>query len=272
MNAQHDATPWLPTELKVLPGREFFSRLGIVRRKPARRDAPVSMSKSCSDKLALKQCMSLLSSITSLFVAPTSATYLHAMVLPHDQIIASGWTRAFSADLGRMSGLEMTSDSEYTYHSLGVMPTHEQFYYSKAAVVQRAAGAGTASFGGACIWHCLGLEESTEGGVIRGIRGYVPKAASGVSRQAFWGLALEMVGLVGDSSVGLTRQLKVDTYHELKNGSLSHARNLAKTAVRSSSLAGWVRNTGDDMFSQDSVSETARYSYCNANSNIASNP
>src|SRR5579871_3827988 len=86
MQAQEDATPW---ELPQLPqghsegvlnssaaemkGRGHFSELGIVRRKPgkfnpsclcttltnflARSDAPLSLSKSCSDKLTLKFCL-----------------------------------------------------------------------------------------------------------------------------------------------------------------------------------------------------------------------
>ncbi|KAI0393035.1 adenosine deaminase/editase [Xylariaceae sp. FL0594] len=124
MASQVDATPWLiptiqdenknkakDTELPAapssatsqppqdaethLPGRAYFSQLGIVRRKPARGDAPPTLSKSCSDKLSLHQCTSLLSSLTSLLVAPDHA-YVSTLVLPASQYSASGCLRAFS--------------------------------------------------------------------------------------------------------------------------------------------------------------------------------
>ena len=44
-----------------LQGRGHFSLLGHVRRKPARGDAEASLSKSCTDKLAVKQLTSILS-------------------------------------------------------------------------------------------------------------------------------------------------------------------------------------------------------------------
>src|SRR4051812_32307037 len=82
MDAQEDATPWTsppPTGTRLensgessagdptaLRGRSHFSLLGAVRLKPSRPDAPPTISKSCTDKLALKQCTSLLSSLTSL--------------------------------------------------------------------------------------------------------------------------------------------------------------------------------------------------------------
>ncbi|KAH6854933.1 adenosine deaminase/editase [Chaetomium sp. MPI-CAGE-AT-0009] len=81
----------------TLLGRGYFSHLGIVRRKPSRGDAPPSHSKSCSDKLALKQCTSLLSSLASLFVSPRGA-YLASLVLPASQFSAAGCTRCFAAE------------------------------------------------------------------------------------------------------------------------------------------------------------------------------
>jgi len=124
MASQQDATPWAipdkniattsassrasvssqqqqrqqPPDLKealLLPGRAYFSQLGIVRRKPSRGDAPPTLSKSCSDKLSLHQCTSLFSSLTSLLVAPDHA-YISTLVLPRSQYSAPGCRRAFS--------------------------------------------------------------------------------------------------------------------------------------------------------------------------------
>ncbi|RYO79985.1 hypothetical protein DL762_007888 [Monosporascus cannonballus] len=120
MAAQADAAPWdipslpsspspfpsspLPSnsaasaeaEPTALPGRAYFSLLGAVRRQPPRGDAPATLSKSCSDKLALRQCASLLSGLAALLVGPENA-YVRCLVLPEAAYSAGGCRRAFSA-------------------------------------------------------------------------------------------------------------------------------------------------------------------------------
>ncbi|RYP19004.1 hypothetical protein DL765_003587 [Monosporascus sp. GIB2] len=91
----NSATP-AEAEPTALPGRAYFSLLGAVRRKPARGDAPPTLSKSCSDKLALRQCASLLSGLAALLVSPESA-YVRNLVLPEAAYSAGGCRRAFSA-------------------------------------------------------------------------------------------------------------------------------------------------------------------------------
>lgn len=122
MAAQADPTPWKPRSADAdtatsepredlssrpkLPGRANFSELSIVRRKPARPDAPPTLSKSCSDKLALKQFTSALSHTTSLLIAPTENTWLKALVLPESRYSAVGAKRAFGtneAEGGRLA-------------------------------------------------------------------------------------------------------------------------------------------------------------------------
>ena len=110
MAAQEDATPWeVPSnpeaEDELLDGRAHFSRLGVVRRKPARMDAEPTKSKSCSDKLALRQVSSLLSYQTSLLVAPTGNAYLAGLILPEGEISRVGCERSFG-ELGRMKDLK----------------------------------------------------------------------------------------------------------------------------------------------------------------------
>ncbi|KAI1116670.1 adenosine deaminase/editase [Nemania sp. NC0429] len=120
MASQADATPWavvttpqkgpsspapVPIAIPLEPatpllGRGYFSQLGVVRRKPSRGDAPPTLSKSCSDKLSLRQCVSLLSSLTSLIVRPDHA-YIATLVLPKSQYSASGCRRAFSDGQGQ---------------------------------------------------------------------------------------------------------------------------------------------------------------------------
>lgn len=54
----------------VFRGREFYNIKGKVRTKPGRRDSPLTLSKSCCDKLALTQVKGLLNNISSQFVNP----------------------------------------------------------------------------------------------------------------------------------------------------------------------------------------------------------
>ena len=119
MASQEDATPWEvrqtnscpetqgddpPPEESMLDGRAHFSLLGVVRRKPARMDAESTRSKSCSDKLALRQVSSLLSCETSRLIAPTENAYLAGLILPEDEITRVGCERAFGVK-GRMAAL-----------------------------------------------------------------------------------------------------------------------------------------------------------------------
>lgn len=117
MASQEDATPWEVRRLtnvdpdagsaieeNLLDGRAHFSLLGIVRRKPARTDAESTRSKSCSDKIALRQVSSLLSCETARLVAPTANAYLAGFILPEDEISRVACDRAFGEN-GRMAAL-----------------------------------------------------------------------------------------------------------------------------------------------------------------------
>ncbi|KAJ5130902.1 uncharacterized protein N7515_006941 [Penicillium bovifimosum] len=119
MAAQEDATPWevlrqegppsedgeVSTTETLLDGRAHFSLLGVVRRKPARMDAESTRSKSCSDKLALRQVSSLLSCETSRLVAPAENVYLAGLILPEEEISRVGCDRSFGEN-GRMKDLK----------------------------------------------------------------------------------------------------------------------------------------------------------------------
>lgn len=121
MASQEDAAPWevirqtnIGSEAKeestlaeetLLDGRAHFSLLGVVRRKPARVDAESTRSKSCSDKLALRQVSSLLSCEASRLVAPTENAYLAGLILPEDEISRVGCERSFG-ESGRMEALK----------------------------------------------------------------------------------------------------------------------------------------------------------------------
>lgn len=265
------------TAAAVLPGRAYFSHLGLVRRKPARADAPPTLSKSCSDKLALRQCTSLLGSVASLLVAPAGA-YLHGVVLPASQHSATGCERAFSAR-GRMASVASRpgggggADGDgkgsqqavwttttpagngawgggYGFREFKVETTTLEFAWSKRTIERQVNGqkARMAASNLAVAWTGHGLEEATLGGTMQGRKAFDPRGASFASRRRLWALAAEVAGLLGAGMVEVQRVLSARNYGDIKRSRLLEARSSVKAEVTAHALKGWVRNEGDDGF------------------------
>ncbi|KAF4892106.1 tRNA-specific adenosine deaminase 1 [Colletotrichum fructicola] len=251
MAAQEDASPWdmpaaAPSEdAGTLPGRAYFSRLGVVRRKPARGDAPPTMSKSCSDKIALKQCTSLLSSLTSLLIYPGNA-YLSSLILPETQYSAAGCERAFSAR-GRMASLDGQAWSGgYRFAPFEVRTTEREFAFSKREVKARAEKIAASNL--AAAWTAGGLEEGMMGGVLQGRKAFDARGASAVSRRRMWEEVAAIADELGDDGEGLRSALAGVTYADVKGSEMLAARREIKMEARREALAGWVANVGDDKF------------------------
>jgi tRNA-specific adenosine deaminase 1 len=89
-------------------GREGYARLGVLRTKPGRADAPRVLSMSCSDKIARWSVLGIQGALASLILAPV---YIHAIVLGEvdnsmrEQVLMD-CDRAFYARLGHLEGLE----------------------------------------------------------------------------------------------------------------------------------------------------------------------
>ncbi|KAH8661914.1 adenosine deaminase/editase [Xylariales sp. PMI_506] len=298
MAAQEDATPWevpgdrglsagrgdgedenpVNTATTALPGRAYFSRLGLVRRKPARPDAPPTLSKSCSDKLSLRQCVSLLSSVTSLLVCPSNA-YISTLVLPRSQYSRSGCLRAFSAadgagEEGEAGNARMATlrghqwQGGYAFRPFRVLTTDKEFEWSRRSVDARVADPGedatskAASAGSkgrrlaasnlAVAWTAHGMEEATLGGTLQGRKAFDPRGASFVSRSSMWMRTAEVARLLvtggNDAAVQLQDALTAESYRLLKESALLQNRGIAKADARAQSLRGWVKNEGDEDF------------------------
>ncbi|KAM4065082.1 adenosine-deaminase (editase) domain-containing protein [Hirsutella rhossiliensis] len=260
MAAQDDASPWEPPTAATtpstaaaaaepsLPGRAYFSRLGIVRRKPSRADAPPTASKSCSDKLALKQCTSLLSSQTSLLV---DLCYLDSLVLPASQYSATACHRAFSPD-GRMAAAlaaAATWSGDYAFRPFVVEMTDHVFDSSREAVRARA-GDSISACNIAAAWSAAGVEESVIGGVLQGRKPFHEKGASRMSRRQMWRAASELADLL-DGHGEIRDQLNRQRYWEVKTGQLLADRRAVKAAVRQTALAGWSASKEDTEFGKD---------------------
>ncbi|KAI0445816.1 adenosine deaminase/editase [Xylaria telfairii] len=253
MASQADATPWAvppqespsldvltPTPVEPdtpLPGRAYFSQLGIVRRKPSRGDAPPTLSKSCSDKLSLHQCTSLLSSVTSLLVSPENA-YISTLILPAAQYSASGCHRAFSNGGGiegdvvdprqpaRMAPLatepqtRRTRDSGYAFRPFGIETTDHEFIFSRRSTSFALPSPQPSSpslpnttsrtptpqikitpSNLSTAHTASNRTETTLNGVLQGRKASAAstKGASFASRRQTWGLAVEVSNLLPSS-------------------------------------------------------------------------
>lgn len=262
ISAQQDASPWetpLPPHLMpegasastpelALLGRACFDQLGVVRRKPARADAPPSLSKSCSDKLALKQCTSLLSSLAALLVSPTGV-YLSSLVLPESQFSAAACERCFSARgrLAPLGAVEEGWEDGYGFRPFVVRTTGLEFEYSRRGP-GHSEGLRYVASNIATAWSCNGLSENLIGGVLQGRKKSDARAGSAVSRGKMWAFVQE-----------IARQVESDrtlpalaTYGALKKSPGLAMRSKVKEDVRKEALKGWVSNTGDEDFGRPS--------------------
>ncbi|OTA05338.1 tRNA-specific adenosine deaminase [Trichoderma parareesei] len=281
MAAQADASPWqlptppkpvsanTPTDLEAdstaqLPGRAYFSQLGIVRRKPARGDAPPTLSKSCSDKISLKQCTSLLSSLASLFVDPANA-YIDTLVLPESQYSAAACERAFSP-AGRMKPVAGKQwPGGYAFRPFKVEATSVEFAFSKRAVQARSEAISASNL--AATWSASGFEESILGGVLQGRKQFDVRGASKSSRRQMWmkskqlfeGLSAAAPIPASDSNAenvpdtdrhrALQEYLSsASSYQDIKDGRLLADRRHVKAQTRELALKGWIQNEGDADF------------------------
>jgi tRNA-specific adenosine deaminase 1 len=245
MAAQDDATPWelprvqdLDTDLK---GRGSFAELGIVRRKPARPDAPPTLSKSCTDKLTMYQFTSLLSSLVSLLVVPDRA-YLSTLTIPESQYVETAVSRAFSTE-GRLRGVELETEDLYQFLPFEVQTTTVDFAWSRRAVTegQRAIASNvTAAF-------TPDFSETLINGVLQGRKLGDPRGASKISRRSQWSRALEVGDLLHSS--GIEDALHADSYETMKTSDIFEGRRRVKDHVIQKALKGWKRNTGDVQFS-----------------------
>ena len=254
MAAQDDATPWtkpVQDPASAMTGRGYFSELGVVRRKPARGDAPETMSKSCTDKLSLKQCTSTLSSIMSLLIHPGDA-YIEAIVLPESQHVPAATARAFSVT-GRMAPLSSldgaaTWQGGYAYRPFKVLETSKEFMFSRRAFPESTKTTGSNI---TAMWTPYG-QEVLIGGSIQGNKQFSSRGSSTISKLGIWKAVLSLTQSLQLEEVEAI--LSSGTYAEVKSCALLEHRQQVTEAVRRMALQNWVCNNGGDGFQLEEVS------------------
>ncbi|KZZ88604.1 Adenosine deaminase/editase [Ascosphaera apis ARSEF 7405] len=276
MAAQEDATPWDRAENRsdcstgtpsLLDGRGYFSHLGVVRRKPSRADAEPTLSKSCSDKLAMKQVTSALSAITSVLVKPTANAYIKGLILPENEVSDTACARAFGD--GETGRLRQLKDSSWTVGSLECafrpftvfkLPDEQaealwQYGKPKDRSVKTKIGNVSVSWiaGPSNGEDRKETREVIINGVKQGshISSPNPKKGSVLCRAKMWNTLEEIVNDLSthcNTSSAVPYCFAKGTYKELKGGTLTipscAARRMALTAGRTT-LSNWVENRGD---------------------------
>ena len=259
-----DVEPWNKTAggQDVLQGRGCFSALGEVRRKPSRRDAEATLSKSCTDKLTVKQVTSILCFPANLIIAPTETAYLSGLIVPSTRYSEEGFRRAFGPD-GRMASLQTWQLPQYgrckSFQIAMVPPDFEPFPFAKTGKAQHFLKAGNVSavFIRSVHESDRDIIETILGGVKQGHRPFEndPKRSSVICRQKLWGLVRSIIDLVqedervpADRRQELSRTKGVPTYGELKASDLNAHRRTAKEIV-SRNLGKWPKNSGDEDWS-----------------------
>ena len=158
MSQQDDPTPWAhpapPPQLplnspssstipppQLLRGRGYFSHLGSLRTKPGRSDSPLTLSKSCSDKLSSRTYLSLLLTPTTYLITPqVPQTYISTLTIPKTEFSEVSCARAFGCEYGgRLSPLLCqqsknligADNSVYNFHPFKLQTTSVCFQFSR---------------------------------------------------------------------------------------------------------------------------------------------
>lgn len=249
MEAQADPTPWPVTASNEKAasgflGRGSFSQLGVVRRKPSRADSPITLSKSCSDKLALKQCTSLLSSPVSLLISPGNA-YIDTLILPYHRYRPEACERAFGP-AGRMLPVDnSTWLAGYEFRPFRVETAEIDFHYSR-----RVAGTNLNDRKGSnisAVWTPR-HQETLINGVLQGRKQTDPLGASALSRMQIWNLLVETIGLI--DALPPRNLLKMSSYLDMKKSNGLEHRRRVKDDVKSEALRGWSNESSNTLFEE----------------------
>lgn len=247
MSRQADPTPWQPPtpvtgiigDTISLLGRGHFDQLGIVRRKPSRPDAPMTMSKSCTDKLALRQFTSILSSVSSLLIAPDNA-YLHTLVLPESEFVPSAVQRAFGRSGRLAKAVTWDPEGGFAFRPFKVNTTKLSFPFARPDTSQSEQGIRPSNI--ACVRYGSSSEIIING-VLQGRKQTDPRGASALSRRKMWELTRSIALQLTAPSI--ITALSHEMYSEVKLDDSLQLRAAAKSRLIQGTLCPWTRTAAD---------------------------
>ena len=255
-----DAIPWSSGAQSAdadlsgeMLGRGYFSELGKVRRKPARADAESSLSKSCTDKLTMKQNTSLLSFPIDLLVEKTENTFLKSLIVYSDHFSETGYNRAFSKN-GRIIS---TTSTKARHFEIGVLPEScSRFSFEKLCKPTapiKASNLSTLWISGQGVRGDATIEVLING-VKQGFKQFDERAAkeSTVCRKQMWRAGREVVeDLMANSQTSdytvkrIAEALSCATYAAAKASDLRTSRR-AEKSLAIETLGSWPTNSGDE--------------------------
>ena len=254
-----EARPWTDvphTSDKNAPrpllGRGYFSQLGAVRRKPSRGDAEATMSKSCTDKLAMKQFTSLLSFPADTFIAQTANCFVSWFVVYEDRYIHAAHERSF----GKKGRLQ-TMENEARRFNVCILPSScPRFEFEKESTEIPSKASNVSALWIRGSGHAS--DDTIEvllNGVKQGFKQFENREGkqSAICRKQMWSSGVRVAALLASTHQRLSTgpgpgQEPVHSYRDAKGDVTRLAKRHLKARV-AQILTGWARNTGDEEWS-----------------------
>lgn len=213
-----------PSDDSPVSGRDHFHHVGLVRTKPARRTAPMTFSKSCSDKLALRQ-------VTSLLLGPLEKLgtiepiFLDTLIIPKSRFVEKDYKRAFRERLHSPT------------HYFKFATTNKEFMYQRRQEK-------CASCPQTVIWIKGYTTEVILNGVKMGSKPFSGKGQSMICRASIWNsvLKLQHEAMKNDDDEGVSKRRKYDSYVEWKQCK----RRISLKNLAYKELGSWVPTAIDD--------------------------
>lgn len=250
-----------------LQGRGYFSELGVVRRKPGRADAEISLSKSCSDKFAVREVTGILNGCVDALVEPI---WVQSLVLPYGKAEKDAMKRAFAKE-GRLKGI----DGRQIHNGYGMRPFVIEVLSSESPrfAFEKPDSEQSKASNVASVWiagengDATGTCEVLINGVKQGFKqdSESSRKSSMLCRESMWKKGRRAVKLLRempdyrDAVEDLQPFCSTTTYTELKQAlALSGRHQARERAVEI--LGQWHPNRGDEFWGLDTSGGNSRSS------------
>ena len=190
----------------------------------------------------MKQCTSLLNSLTALLISPMNS-YLASLVLPSCELQPTACQRAFSVH-GRMESVaDGQWDGDYGFRPFTVLPTDVDFEFSRSNGQDQ--GKTPKRFNVSAVWTPK-AQQTLVNGALQGRKQNDPRGASMICRLTIWETLRTLAQCL--NGFGMVDVVQKERYVDVKENVMLHDRRMVKDAVRRTALVGWTKNERDDEF------------------------